>query len=60
MGVSGFILTKWGGGDTQTLLDGFKHWILYTHGQWGCRKTLWFSLALVSAPYEPPGETFTT
>ena len=68
------MLTMLGGRDTQTLLDGKKNFELYAHTSGGEAKTFWFSLPLsasagtisgtgsagASAPFEPPGETFTT
>ena len=63
------VLTIFSGGDTQTLLDGKK--LNFMHSQSvGMQKLSNFpwlmgananaSGASASAPYEPPGETFTT
>ena len=50
-----------GGGDTQTLLDGKYNFELYALPGSGDTKISDFPLLLnASAPYEPPGETFTT
>ena len=47
------------GGDTKTLLAGKKKFELYAlSGGWDA-KTFSIPLTRASAPYEPPGETFT-
>ena len=47
-----------GGGDTQGLQAGKTFFELYAPSGGGDAKT--FSIPSTSAPFEPPGETFTT